>query len=341
MTMRHDARARPFLYVASKEGGLKIYDVRSRPRLTKTIPRSAFRGLEVLNLSQTGFHLYLALGNHFGRATQAPGLAIVDVSVPTRAHVLAVWSDPQLKGGAGAVACVEDTAYLAAMGNGLLIFDVHDKTKPRLMSSVVPDARFPDPGTKRSKVNARGLAVRKERVYLCYDAGGLRIIDAQDRHRPREIGRYSNPVMNGKPRAYNNAVLDGSLLYVAVDYCGVEVLDVSDPAEIEQVSWWNPWHCQESAWNWFRSPGHANELTLDRANRFLFVSTGKSDLHVLDIRQPASPTLTAVYGGPENGIGTWGVSRDEKHIYLSYICTLGIPFRSNWTGVKVLEYDWK
>jgi hypothetical protein len=36
--------------------------------------------------------------------------------------------------------------------------------------------------------------------------------------------------------------------------------------------------------------------------------------------------------GPSNGIGTWGVSLHDDRVYLSYICTLGIPFPSNWTG---------
>jgi hypothetical protein len=29
----------------------------------------------------------------------------------------------------------------------------------------------------------------------------------------------------------------------------------------------------------------------------------------------------------------------QNQIYLSYICTLGIPFASNWTGIKLLTYN--
>src|SRR5689334_16327267 len=35
MTMIHDAVNRPYLYVASKESGLRIYDVKDAPRLAR------------------------------------------------------------------------------------------------------------------------------------------------------------------------------------------------------------------------------------------------------------------------------------------------------------------
>ena len=40
MTMIHDAANRPFLYVASKEAGLRVYDVKDAPRLARAIPIS-------------------------------------------------------------------------------------------------------------------------------------------------------------------------------------------------------------------------------------------------------------------------------------------------------------
>src|SRR5262245_19688523 len=82
MTAKHDQQGKNFLYVAAKEGGLKIYDLSNNPALKKTIAVSQFDSLEVMNLSQSGNYLYLALGNHFGSALQNPGMAIVDVSDP-------------------------------------------------------------------------------------------------------------------------------------------------------------------------------------------------------------------------------------------------------------------
>lgn len=144
--------------------------------------------------------------------------------------------------------------------------------------------------------------------------------------------------MNGKPRAYNNIVLDGSYVYAAVDYCGMEVLNVSDTSNIKLSSWWNPWTCQTNPLNWFSSNGHANEIAFDAAKKLIFISSGKSDMQVVDVSNPLNPVFKYEYGGVNNNIGTWGVSIYNNQVYLTYICSL-IPFSSSWTGVKILQYN--
>ncbi|MCI0416356.1 hypothetical protein L0222_26580 [bacterium] len=336
MTMIHDAQGKDFLYVASKDGGLKIYNIQRAPVLVKTIPIRLLHNLHVMNLSQTGDHLYLALGNHFGLAVQNPGFAIIDVSTPESALVVSVWSDPKRRSGAGALQNAGIYLYLGAMKDGLMIFDISDKKNIKQVSIFVPDIHFPDRRADQSKINARGLDVKDGMVYLCYDAGGVRIIDVKNHAQPREVGRYSNPALNGRPRAYNNLVVDGSLLYVTTDYCGLEVLQVNGSGMIRPVSWWNPWKCPGGALQWFKSDGHSNEIAFDKQNKLIYMSTGKSDLNVVSVADPERPVEVFKYGGPNNGLGTWGVSRHGNEIYLSYICAF-IPFQSNWTGVKILR----
>src|SRR5688572_26679869 len=52
MTMKHDALDRPYLYVAGKEGGLRVYDISNlaTPVLVRTIPITLLENLEVMNL---------------------------------------------------------------------------------------------------------------------------------------------------------------------------------------------------------------------------------------------------------------------------------------------------
>jgi len=338
LTSKHDNLGRPYLYIAAKDGGLKIFNITTTPTLIKTIAISNFGSLHVMNLSQQGNFLYLALGNHFGTAAQSPGFAIIDVSDPANAFVKSYWANSSLSGGAGIIETEGNYAYLGAMKNGLMIFDVSDKALPALKSSIVPSIFYPDPNPDPAKYNARGMIVRNDIVYLCYDAGGLRIINATDKLNPRQTGKFSNPDMNGKPRAYNNLVLDGSYVYAAVDYCGMEVLNVSDSSNIKLTSWWNPWKCQVNALNWFSSNGHANEIAYDATKKLIFISSGKSDLQVVNVSDPANPVFKFEYGGVNNNMGTWGVSIYDKRIYLSYICSV-IPFSSNWTGVKILQYN--
>lgn len=336
MTMMHDANGKAYLYVANKEAGLKIYDISTitSPNLVKTIPTSSLGNMDVMNLCQSGNYLYLALGNHFN-TNQNAGMAIIDVFVPFDPSVMDYWELPSSGGGSGVIKVEGNYAYLGAMKFGLIILDITDKSNIKVSSKFVPDINYPTAGPNPDLYNARGMEVKNDIVYLCYDAGGIRIINVSDKTKPKETGHYSNPALNGKPRAYNNLVLHNDLLYVAVDYCGLEVLNIKDTSNIKLFGKWNPYNCPTN--NWFTSPVHANEIQFNRACKTLFLSTGKSDMMVLDVSNPALPDSCNFYGGVSNDIGTWGVGLYENQIYLSYICSV-IPFSSNWTGVKILTY---
>lgn len=336
MTMAHDVTDRPYLYVANKEAGMVVYDISdpTAPVKSSAIPTSKLGGLDVMNLYQQGSYVYLAIGNHFNK-DQAAGLAVIDVSDPLSPAVTDYWVMPSSSGGSGIVRVEGNYAYLGAMGNGLAILDVTDKYDIRFISKIVPDINYPTPNPNPDLYNARGMEVKNSIVYLCYDAGGVRIINATDKANPKETGRYSNPALNGHPRAYNNLVLDGNYLYVAVDYCGLEVLDISDTSDIKLTGTWNPYNCPAN--NWFSSPVHANEIAYQKDCKLLFLATGKSDMHVINIADPAHPDSCNFYGGTGNNLGTWGVNFYKDQVYLSYICAV-VPFGSNWTGIKILTY---
>ncbi|MCX6350731.1 MAG: T9SS type A sorting domain-containing protein [Bacteroidetes bacterium] len=339
VTMLHDQRNKAYLYVANKEAGFKAYDITdlTKPVLVKSIAIDSMQKLDVMSLSQQGNYVYLALGNHFGTG-QNPGMAIVDVTDPKKIVLRGTWKSPRKDGGAGVVRADSNYAYLGAMKQGLVIFDISDKDKIKQLSQLKPDINFPDKKGDSTKVNARGMEVIGDIVYLCYDAGGLRIINTKNKSNPKETGRYSNPVLNGKPRAYNNLVLDDTLLYITTDFCGLEVLNIKDTANIKQVAWWNPFGCETNALKWFTSPAHTNEIHLDKDCKLLFISTGKSDMYVLNVADPTKPDSCNYYGGTGNNIGTWGINVFKGKIFLSYICAV-VPFSSNWTGVKILTYD--
>lgn len=337
LTMQHDQQGLPYLYVANKEAGLKVYNIIDikKPKLVATVSNRAFASLHVMNLTQDGSYLYLAIGNHFNNK-QASGMAIVDITDPVKPVFISYWTLPKSSGGSGIVKVQGSYAYLGAMGNGLIILDITDKKKIKFVSQFIPDINYPDPKPKKSLYNARGMQVIDDLVYLCYDAGGLRIINTKDKTKPVETGRYSNPVMNGKPRAYNNIVVENDLAYIAVDYCGMEILNVKDIANIKSVGWWNPYGCPTN--NWFTSPVHANEIAYNKDCNLIFLSTGKSDLDIINVSDASNPVLCKEFGGPNNNMGTWGVSIYKDKVFLSYTCAF-IPFASNWTGIKLLTYS--
>ncbi len=341
MTSLHDEMDRPYLYIAHKEAGLTIHNIDNPgvPLSVDTVPVNLFDSLQVMNLTQSGHYLYLAIGNHFTNP-QAGGMAIVDVSDPTRVVVTDYFVVPGSESGAGIVRVEGNYAYLGTMQSGLVILDVSDKEDIRMMSQFKPSIDFPVNEPANPKLyNARGMVVQNSIVYLAYDAGGLRIINCEDSAQPVQTGRYANPALYqpmNLPRAYNNVVLDGQYIYVTVDYCGLEVLDVSDTSEIHLVGWWNPYDCPDN--NWFTSPVHSNELYHNEACDLLFLSTAKNDMVVLDISDPTQPDSCNAFGSTTNNIGTWGISSYDDEIYLTYVCA-AIPFLSIRSLVQILEYS--
>ncbi|MEZ4722129.1 MAG: hypothetical protein R2813_09670 [Flavobacteriales bacterium] len=340
MTALHDQRGRAFLYTANLTHGLTIYDIELAGLAeVMNIPTSDMDDLAVTSIWQEGDYLYAALGDHFSD-NENSGMAIIDVSDPQLATVKDVWKRSSANGGAGIVRVSGNHAFLGAMQHGLVILDITNKSDIQFVSEFVPDVNYPESNPDPAKYNARGMDIRDELVYLCYDAGGVRIIDVSDVNNPSEKGRYSLPALNGLPRAYNNCVVSGNYLYVAIDYCGMEILDVSDPASVTQVAWWNEWNCETAENNWFNSPGHTNEISYLPDCNIIGMSAGKSEAVFVDVGDPQNPFLCSTFGNTSNSQGTWGISVYEDVFYLGYIFVpLGIPFFSNYGGVKAVSVD--
>ncbi len=339
MTMQHDDLNRAFLYVANKEAGLKIYDISSlsSPLLVATVPINLFDSLHVMNITQSGNFVYLALGNTF--ATQQAGMAIIDLTNPSQPVVTDYYVVPNSTSGGGIVKVEGNYAYLGAMKSGLVILDVSNKNNIQFVSQFVPAINYPPIVNPNPNLyNARGMEVKSSIVYLCYDGGGLRIINCTNKFSPVETGHWCNSIMYSPfdhPKAYNNIILDDSLVYIAVDYCGMEILNISDTSNINLIGWWNPYNCPNN--NWFSSPVHANEIQYNKICKQIFLSTGKSDMMVIDVSNPSQPDSCNSYGGVSNSMGTWGLGLYQNELYLSYVCAV-LPFPSNWTGLKILTY---
>lgn len=342
-TVVEDELGRPYYYLAAKSGGLQVFDIQSitNPTLVKTVSKTDLDGLEVMDAFQQGNFLYLALGNFFGSSnTQTPGLGILDISDPANPVVKDVWRDTTEMNGSGFVTVQGDYAYLGGMLVGFYILNVHIPDSIKLVSKTQPDQNFPVQNPSGPAVpRGRGMAIRNDLLYLCYDAGGLRIMDISDKSHPQEIGHYINPGNPNKQQAFNNIALNGDLAYIAVDYCGMEVLNIANPANITRTGWWNPWSCESPSNLWVGSPGHSNQIIFDFASQLVFLSTGQSELSIVDVSDPAQPQLFDGYGATDDQIGTWGVTFRGNRIYLTYILA-AIPFSSNWAGVKIFDWNY-
>ncbi len=204
-----DKQGRPYIYAASSELGLVIFDYSdpSHPFPTDTLARPLFNNRNVTNIFISGNWLYASLGGFQG-IPQLAGMAIVNISDPEEPQITDVWDSTAFDQGCAIVIVEGDYAYLGAMERGLLTLDVSAKNNIRFVSQFVPDPNFPVVPGLFTQPNARGLAIRNDTIFLCNDSKGFRMIDVSDKLNPVEVGKYVNPVMDSVAGiAYNNVVL--------------------------------------------------------------------------------------------------------------------------------------
>ncbi len=340
LTAIEDRQGKPYLYVAQKDGGLLILDIsnpNTSPTIASSIPTSQLEQLDSMNLTQQGNFLFVALGDFFPATGSKAGLAIISIQNPLQPEILSIWTSDKILAGSSGVLIDGNFAYLAAMQEGVFILDISNKNKINFISSILPDVDFPKPNPNSVEhPNARGIAIKDNLLFVANDAGGLRVIDIKDKNKPTEIAKYINTQMLGKAQAYNNIIINGTQAYIALDYCGLEVLDIKNPSNIQQLGWWNPWACETNANIWFNSPGHTNQIMLDASKKLVFLSAGDSELQVVEVTNPRNPTLSSSFGEPKNKQGTWGTSATNDTIYLTYIKTI-VPFMSEWSGIKAIK----
>lgn len=336
LTLTADQSGRPYLYVAQKSGGLLILQEKGNkpPTAIATTPIKLLGNMGVGHCVHRGKYLYLGLGDFFGRKKYA-GLAIIDISSPTKPKVKSIWKSPQPLHGVSTILIRGKHAYLCAMSAGLITLDISNPNKIRYLSTYQPDVHFPKKNPGRvAHPNARGGVIKGNLLFLAYDAGGIRVLDISNPSKPREISRYINAGMAGKQQAYNNVLIHKNTLYAAIDYAGIEILNIASPKNIRQIGWWNPWNANTPQNIWFNSPGHTNELALRK--NILYISAGNREALALDVSRPAKPRLAKHFGAPKNQQGVWGIHLGKTKLYLTYIRTM-IPFRGTWSGIKAVQ----
>jgi len=337
-----DRLHRPYTYLAMVAGGVKVFDnnAAGNPILFSTISKASLGNLDAINLYQDSIWLYVCLGNIWD-TTQMAGLAIVDVSNPALPNVLDVYIHPGLKGGAGAVSVKGNYAYLAANQNGLVILDISNKSNILFKSSLLLSNNFPHTTVGlTSMYNARGIDVKGNYAYVCFDRGGFRIVDISNVNALLQINQYCFAPLIDNATAYNNVVVHNNLAYVAIDYYGMEVLDVSNPLNIMQLGWWHPADWTNATNNintWASALGHANEIAYDSICGKVYVAAGKSDIVAIDVNTPAMLTTCEIDGLVTDDYGTWGLDFFDGKVYAAYIWSPFAPPYSNYTGYRITQ----
>lgn len=330
-----------YVYSANMEFGLGIYEISNPNEINPVLdlPIATFDNLDVSTLAQKGNSLFVGIGDFHVKDNPASGLAILDISNPESPQVKDIWDSTQYKHGISHLLLDGNYAYLATMSDGIIILDVSDEQHIAFKSHLALDLNFPAPSNNAH--NARGMAFRNDTLYVCFDRGGLRMVDVKDKSHPMEIYKYINTTLNSQAAAaYNDIAVKGHYAFVSVDYCGMEVLDIGS-TPFNSIQWYNPWGCNGS--NWSGAALHANELRLANNDSLLLVAAGQSELFAFDVSDPLQFAKAGEYAYLYDTLATYGLDVYRDKVVLSFLRTPFhippfTPFFADPGGLKILDY---
>lgn len=336
-----DRLGRPYVYLATKELGVVTFDISNTSSLLPidTIPKTTLNNLKATGVAQKGQFLFVSLGDFEG-AGETAGLAIFDITNPSVPVMVDEWDSTYFDKGTSSVLLDGDYAYLSAMADGVLILDVSNPQNIQFVSQIIPDTNF---GFHHGTYHARGLFISNDTLLVAYDNGGLRIIDVTNKQFPAEVGMYVNSAIDSIGRAYYNHIYRiGNTAWCAVDFCGIETVNVSDASAMQNIAWLNPWNCTNIPFpfgSWNGSDGHTNEIAYDAQHNILFFSGGDSQVLAIDAGNPSQPQIIGAFGMPDDSVGSWGVDAFNNMIAIANLHTVGFPFVSLVGGLQLLSYQ--
>lgn len=332
-----------FVYSANMESGLGIYDI-SNPssiNLVLDFGLANSKNLDVSTIEQRGNLLYIGIGDFQANTNTSSGLSIVDITNPNVPILQDFWDSTIFDHGISHLIIEGNYAYLSTMTDGIIILDISDQNNIAFKAHLPLDLNFPAPSTNAH--NARGLKYKQDTLYVCFDRGGLRTIDVTNKTNPKEIYKYINTSLNSQAAAaYNDIAIKGNYAFVSVDYCGLEIIDIST-FPYKTVQWFNPWGCNKT--NWSGANIHTNEILLSNNDSLLFVTAGQSEVLVFDVTNPLNVVKVGGFVNLQDTMATHGLDVLGNKIILSFIHTPFhippfTPFFADPGGLKLLNYSY-
>jgi hypothetical protein len=274
-----------WLYVADDYAGLLVLDRSAWPELTPVAQLPTDSDL---------FRLALA-GNYLYGVTRGKQLLVFDVSRPQAPRLVHEQRMP-LVITTSLVVC-GNSLLVSAGGLGMYRIDISTPDKPRLIETIpLPD-------------RVRQLAVQGNQVYIAAGRAGLLIARVEE-GQPVEL---TSTVERFWPMSEFvtalGVALRGDFAYVSLGSNGLQVLNVADPADVQELLL-------------LPIPGFVREVHLSKD--FAVVADFENGYSFVNIQQPQRPFLAAQMPAPFRQVS--GFMVDQELIYQ--------PSRSS--GVQVL-----
>ncbi|MCP4155153.1 MAG: hypothetical protein GY757_45935 [bacterium] len=248
-------------------------------------------GLTKLGEWGTGYYQDVMVnGNYAYCAAGDAGLDIIDISDPANPTKVGTFdTGDDVRG----IHIAGTKGAIANSFGGVILIDLTDPVSPTRLDSYNPG------------IMAEGVFIRDNYIYVAATSFGLHIM-AITGNELSTAGECST--------AYyaRNVYVDGNYAYVADDYGGLQVVDVS-----------NPWTC--SVVGAHATNGSANDIYVS-GNYAYVANWGGLALEILDISNPLQPSLVGSYGGSGYGLG---LQLSGSNIYLADTVGLRIVDVSN------------
>jgi hypothetical protein len=213
------------------------------------------------------------------------GLRILDVSNPRTPTWLGSYDTT---GPGWEAVCKGSYAYLADYKDGLVIVDISDPGAPTGVGSSLQAA------------GAYGLRVAGGYAYVASISQGLRIVDVSNPAAPELVGAHAM-------RMAQRVDLAGSYAYL-VGTDGLEIFDVRTPTAPTRVGGWS-------------SPYDSRDVAV--AGTYAYTAEvhpgpiSIAILRIIDISNPAAPSLVGSYEKAGRGYGGYGVAVLGSHAFLA------------------------
>jgi hypothetical protein len=186
-----------------------------------------------------------------------------------------------------------DLAYVADGRGGLRIIDVSNPAWPVEIG-----------GTSTFEGLAKAVVVSEGYAYVADEFGsgafGFHIFDVSDPTTPVEVAAV-------RPRGAEDVIVDGAVAYLAAQYAGLAILDVSDPAAPTLIG--------------ELDIGYASGLAL--SNGRLYVSTHVG-LKVIDVSDPTTPLVLGA------------IDTFDKAVAISVVDNFAYVAEESW-GLRIID----
>jgi hypothetical protein len=168
--------------------------------------------------------------------------------------------------------------FLVKNDSGLSIIDISEPTEPYEVSFTPSEGRL------------RGIDVSDNIAYMAEN--GLVIVDVSDPINPIEVGSLPGTYPFGVKVANNIAYLGAN--------AGLLTVDVSDPTKPKELGY-------------VHTPGGRSSIDISVSGSYAYLAYG-IHMIMIDVSSPANPR---VVGWIESPRGCYGVTSDERYIYLA------------------------